>query len=210
MADEERIPVTYTYDVTKKEIHRKKGKGDAILEDKVVALYDAETGVVTFPDLHHLRNYKANVITFLAENELPIRSFQRADMDPDKPMSKSIPPRPKKTKHEGDKTEEVVEWYYRHFPNQFATRYGVIGTYSGPVEILEPQWVPRPVDGVLEYRGAAKVRETVKNAIVALRKTHMTYTPEECLEWSEDEPEAGEAPEPLGVATRGRKADDDE
>ena len=93
MADE-RIPITYTFDAKANEIRRKKGKGDEIVEDKVVAKYDPETQVVVFPNLNYLKNFKTGVITFLAENEMLVKSFQRGDMTLDKPLSKKEPPRP--------------------------------------------------------------------------------------------------------------------
>lgn len=209
MADE-RIPITYSFDAKKLEIRRKKGKGDEIVEDRVVAKYDPESGIVVFPDLNHLRNFKTGVITFLAENEMIARSFQRGDMELDKPASKAIPPRPKKSKHEGDKTPAVVAWYYKYKPNEFATRYGVLGTYSGKVSYLDPTWEPRPVDRLSEYRGAQRVEEMVENAIVANRSVcevagkRLTYLPEECVDWDEEEPEPGEEIERGAVV--GRKA----
>ena len=186
MAEESRIVVTYTLDATGGAIHRKKGKGDEIYEDVIVARYDSERQTVSFKDLQAVRNYRTGVMTFLSENELLVKSWQREDLEADKPLSKATPPRPKKTKHEGDKTKEVVEWYFKHRPNEFATRYGVIGTYSGPVIVRTPVWVRRPVDGVLEYRGDPKEEKTVTNVIISLRKTHLTYTPDEAVDWNED------------------------
>ena len=185
MADE-RILVTYTLNATTGDIHRKKGKGDEIYEDIVVAKYNVEKQTVYFKDLLSLRNHKTGVMTFLSENEMLVKSWQREDLEPDQPITKAVPPRPKKNKHEGDKTPAVVEWYFKYKPNEFATRYGVLGVYSGPVIVRTPLWVPRPVDGVLEYRGDPKEEKTVSNAVVALRKTHLTYTPEECVDWSDD------------------------
>lgn len=188
MADD-RIPITFSFDPKSKEIRRRKGKSDEIIEDKVVATYDPETQVVIVPGLNFLRLYKQGIITFLAENEMTIRSFQRGDLELDKPSTKAIPPRPKKTKAEGDKTEAVVQWYHDHKPNEFATRYGVLGRYTGPVTVLEPVWRERPVDRLPEYAGEQKVLKEVKNVIVALRKTHLTYTPDECDNWDEEDPE---------------------
>lgn len=188
---EERIPITYYIDPKSGEVHRKKGKGDEILEDRVVAHYDAEKRVLTFKTLSALRSFKTGVVTFLAENELLVRSFQRGDMEPDPEPTKAIPPRPKKTKLEGDKTPEVVDWYFKYKPNEFATRYGVLGRYTGTVLVLKPKWEPRPIDGLMEYRGEQKWELEVRNVIVATRKTHLTYTPEECSDWDEEEAEDG-------------------
>lgn len=210
MADE-RIPVTYSYIPKTKEIRRKKGKGDEIVEDKVVAHYDAETQTVIVPSLSYLRNYKAGITTFLAENEMPVRSFQRGDLEPDKPLTKATPPRPKKNKHEGDKTPEVVEWYMTYRPNEFATRYGVLGRYTGPVEMLVPVWEPRPVDNIPEYRGEQRTKITVRNALVATRAVcgtdgkRLTYLPDECVDWEDEDVEPGDEREPEPAAAAGKE-----
>lgn len=194
MADNnDRIPVTYSLDAKSGEITRIKGKGDDVIERKVVAHYNAETQTVTLPNKNFMRLYQQAVTTFLAENELGIRSFQRGDMKPDEPLSKKVTPRPKKDKFNGDKTEAVVQWYFDHRPNEFATRYKVLGRYSGLVHIYKPIWEPRPLDGILEYRGAEKWEKEVVNVIVADRKTHLTYTPEECLGWTDDDEEDAES-----------------
>ncbi len=198
MADE-RIPINYLFDPVKNEIHRKKGKGDEIIEDKVVATYEPETQTLTFPSANFLRLYKSGVITFLSENEMLVRAFQRGDIAADKPLTKAIPPRPKKTRHEGDKTPAVVEWYHKYRYNEFCTRYGYLGKYTGMTITEQPQWEPRPVDGLPEYRGAPRVEKSVVDAMVATRKTHMTYTPEECVDWDEDNTEASDEPQPVGA-----------
>lgn len=214
MADE-RIPISYYLDPGKNEIHRKKGEGDKILEDKIVATYNPDTQVVTFPNLAFLKGYKTGVITFLAENELLVKSFQRGDMEADKPAGRSIPPRPKKTKHDGDKTPAVVQWYYDYKPNEFATRYGVLGRYTGPVHLLDPTWEPRPVDKLPEYRGVTHIDRDVVNVLVATRATvgmnggRLTYTPDECTDWDEEEPEENEERE-RGAIVAGRSRGGDE
>lgn len=201
---EERIPITYSFDPKTKEIRRKKGKGDEIIEDKVVASYDPETQTVTYPSTNYRRLYKVGIITFLAENEMQIRSYAQEDLPADPPLTKAIPPRPKKNRHEGDKTPAVAQWYYNHKPSEFKVRYGYLGMYTGPVAILEPQWVPRPVDRALEYRGVVRVERDVANVIVAERSVcglapdgksegqRLTYIPDECLNWDGEDPETEE------------------
>lgn len=198
MASDDRIPITYYFDEKSQEIHMRKGKGDEILEDKVVAHYDPESQALSFKNANQLRLWKLPVTTFLAENEMLIKSYQRADLEPDKPLTASIPPRPKKTKAAGDKTPAVVEWYRRYKPNEFKTRYGVIGTYTGPGLILEPIWEPRPVDRAPEYRGESKNEVDLVNVMVATRTVvgmdgkRLTFTVDECLNFDEDDPESGD------------------
>lgn len=201
MADK-RVPVSF--ELVGNEIHRRKGEADKIIEDKVVALYDAETKLVTFPSLYHIKNFKEGVITFLAENELTVRDFVRADMAADPKKGKSIPERPKKDRMLGDKTPAVVQWYFDHKPNAFAARYGVLGRYTGKVTILEPQWVERKIDKLPEYLGASKVEMDVVNVLVATRATEglnhvrLTYTEAECIEWDGEEPDADQETESSG------------
>ena len=216
MAD--RILTVYGLDPKTNMIHRKRINGDEVIEDKIVANYDAEKQIVTFPNRNALRLYKEGTITFLAENELIVKSMQLGDMKPDKPLSdKSIPPRPKKSNLEGDKTPAVVEWYKRYRWNEFCARYGYLGKYSGVVVSLEPLWEKRPGDGQLEYRGQEKLRQTVVDAIVATRKTHCTFTPEECCGdedkgipgWSEEDAEMEAPDQAATVSARGHEQGED-
>ena len=194
---EERVLTSYYLDSKKGEIHVKKMSGESVISDKVAAKYDADLQKLVFENANGLRLYKLGVLTFLADNELLVKIFEREDLGPDKPLAKNTPARPKKNKHEGDKTPAVVAWYRKYKPNEFKVRYGIIGVYTGPVLYLEPIWEPRPVDGVLEFRGEGKVKQDVINALVATRAVadeqgnRITYTPDECTDWDEDEPEAG-------------------
>lgn len=187
----DKILISYSLDGEKKEIHRLETQGDKILRDKVVAKYDPETQVLVFENLRGVRDHKVGVVAFLAENEYIVKRLQRADLKADEPLSsKNIPPRPKKNPLEGDKTPEVVQWYHDHHFNEFCTRYGVLGRYTGQVSYLEPVWEPhkdRPE--VPEYRGQRRVEKMVTNAIVALRKTNLTFTPEECVDFDEEVPD---------------------
>lgn len=208
---EDRILTSYYFDGDKNEVHVKKISGDTIVSDKVAAKYDPEAQKLVFANQNGLRLYKVGVLTFLAEQEMLVKIFERADLGPDKPLEKTVPGRPKKNKAEGDKTPAVVDWYRRYKPNEFKVRYGVMGNYSGPVLYLEPIWEPRPVDRVMEFRGEGKVEGNVSNVLVATRAVcgingeRLTYTPDECLNWDEDEPEEGD-----NSGTVGRRNEEDE
>lgn len=214
---EQRTLTVYRFEEKTGEIHRRRINGEDLLEDKPVAKYDPEKQILTFPNKNFIRLYKLGVITFLAENELLIKSYQLADIKPDAPLgNKKEPARPKKTPKEGDKTPAVVEWYLKYRWNEFCARYGYRGKYSGVVVSLEPLWEPRPGDRVPEYRGQEKVKQTVHDALVTDRKTHLSFLPEECvgdeekgiLPWDEDEPEAeGGTPD---LSARGAGKGDDE
>lgn len=217
---EDRIVSVYTFLPSSKEIRRKRVLGDQLIDEVVAANYDPDKKIVTFATARAVKDYKEAVITFLGENEMTVMSFQRADLDPDKPLNdKSVPPRPKKKNAEGDKTLAVIDWYFKFRPNEFKTRYGYLGTYSGFVRFKQPTWEPRPMDNKPEYRGEVWVEDEVTNVMVTLRKTPMSFLPEECVgnedpekgalsdPWSDDEPEAREAEESLpNMRAGGRRA----
>jgi hypothetical protein len=205
---DDRIPVNYTFDPVAKEIHRKKGNKDELIEDRVVAKYDPDTRIVTFKNSLEMRNFKVGVITFLGENEMPIREFKRADLKADKSL-KEVPPRPKKEPNLGDKTPAVVQWYFVYQYNTFCTRYGVIGKFSGTVSYLEPVWLPRPEDHLPEFQGQVKRERQVTDVLVATRAVcgidgkRITYTPDECVGFSEDDQDTDEQHSAALMAEKG-------
>jgi hypothetical protein len=181
----EKIPTVY--ELIGHEIHKKKGDSN-----EVIANYYHETKTVTYVNASFQRWHSESVNAFLASNELLVRDILRDDLPKDPPLTKAIPPRPKKSQ-EGDKTPEVVQWYYTYRPNQFKARYRVIGTYSGKVVYNEAIWIHRKGDGMLEYRGSRKIEDVVSNVILAHRATtlpggkRLTYTPEECPDFQMDD-----------------------
>jgi len=181
----DKIPITY--ELVGKEIHKRQGE-----DYKIVATYEGETKTLTFPNTAMQRWNSEAVNAFLAQNELLVQNVLLGTLPKDPPLTKAIPPRPKKGP-EGDKTPEIVAWYRKYRPNQFIARYGVLGNYTGKVVIIESRWKPRPGDGILEYRGPQKIEKQVTDVLLARRATclpdgtRLTYTPEECVEWHEDE-----------------------
>ncbi len=185
---QDRIIVHHVIDHKTKEITRQEIQGDKVVNSKVVAEYDVETGVLLYPNLRGLKENSEGVMAFISTNEWVVRAMQRKDLPKDKSIGdKTIPARPRKNKQEGDKTPAVVQWYFEHRPNEFATRYKVVGKYSGPVTFLEPVWEEhKDLPGVPHYQGTRRVHKDVRGAIVALRKTNLTFVPDECDNWDED------------------------
>jgi len=183
MAD--KIPVTY--DLVGNEIHKRKGD-----EDTVIAHYYHDTKTVTYGNAA-LQRWNADAVNlYLSTNELLVQNILREDLPKDAPLTKAIPPRPKKGP-EGDKTPAIVEWYYKFRPNQFKARYRVIGNYTGKVIYMEDVWIKRKGDQVPEYRAFRKVEDYVTNVILAHRSTvlpdgtRLTYTPEQCPDFQMDD-----------------------
>lgn len=208
----DKILISYSLDGEKKEIHRMETQGDKILRDKVVAKYDPETQVLRFANQRSLKDHKTGVTSFLAENEYVIKRIQREDLPDDPPISaKNIPARPRKDPFQGDKTPSVVQWYHDHHPNEFATRYGVIGRYTGKVSYLEPVWeAHKDRPEVPEYRGQRRVEKMVVNVLVATRKTNLTFLPEECVDFDDEVPDNTEGAAKAITDVRNNKPDVDE
>lgn len=195
-----RALTSYRFDPKTKDISRLRMMGDEEIENKVVAKYDPDSQILTFPDLNANRLYKTGVIAFCGENEFAIREFKRGDLPQDQPLSASVPARPKKDRLQGDKTPSVVEWYFRHRFNLFCSRYTVLDRhYSGMVRFKQPHWRARPGDGEQEYVGELTFELRVTDVIVAVRavciteidsrtgcEKRVTFTPEECIDWEED------------------------
>jgi len=181
----DKIPTSY--ELVGNEIHKIKGDSNT-----VIAHYDTATKTVRFENAAMQRWNADAVNAFLATNELLVRDVLRDDLPKDPPLTKAIPPRPKKGP-EGDKTPAVVEWYYKFRPNQFKARYRVFGTYSGKVVYTEDIWTPRKGDQIMEFRGNRKVEAQVSNVLLAYRSTilpdgtRLTYTPEQCPDYQADD-----------------------
>jgi hypothetical protein len=195
---EERKRVAWTLNPKTGEIIRSESFGEELVKQEIVARYDADKQTVFFKSQSLLMKYKTGVITHLAGDEKGMRSFQREDMAADGPITKKIPQRPTKDKMQGDKTPEIVEWYFTYFPNEFCTRYAVVLKdgkplkYSGPVSYMAPVWRARPGDGQPEFVGQVRKEEIVSDVMVARSKTHITFLPEECLGLDQDDPESFE------------------
>lgn len=208
MAEQQRLTAQWSMDPKTGSILRKEMFGEEVVREEIVARYDADPKkqIVYFKSQTMLHKFKTGVVTFLASNEMLVRSFQREDMKADAPLSKNIPPRPKKDPMQGDKTPAVVEWYFKYRFNEFCARYGVFldqnkepVKYNGRVSFMEPIWRDRPGDGEKEFIG--EVRRpmdgekpiVVTDALVSQSKTHLTYLPSECLDLDEEDPSGFDA-----------------
>ena len=155
------------YSLEGDEIHRKEGDSD-----RVVARYKDEN--VIFADGRDLQKYKLPVTTFLAENEHHYRHLVRADLPDDPKDTKSIPPRPKIDPRYGDKTPGVPQWYQKWRPNEFTTRYEVLG--PGNVRIpRSPRVGFDPITGGLQTpwekdEAGNDIRFDIKEGVLIARR----------------------------------------
>lgn len=108
------------------------------------------------------QRYRPSVVRFLNENEVAIESVIIEGDTPDEAKS-DIPPCPKPTMRDGDKTPAVVDWYKRYKPAEYKARYGIIG----------PGTVTKTRVELDEKGQKVKVPYTV-DATIAHRKVHTT------------------------------------
>jgi hypothetical protein len=90
----------------------------------IVARYEKATKTVRV--IQEWAKFRPAVIRWLNQEEIPIDAILLEGDKPDVvPAGVDIPPRPKMTPQEGDKTPAVVEWYRKYKPNEFKARYGI-------------------------------------------------------------------------------------
>jgi len=175
-------------------IFTKKGKST------VLATYDEETGHLEFADKRADSFYRAQIIRAITEDTEGIQSPNKIKsmgikgQKQDEPKD-DAPDRPKASGLLGDKTPEVVEWYFRYRPQEAYVRYGVILDKSGePVTAhckrVEKRLGENPNTGLIEQQDVVTENE---HGILATRQTHKTFLKTEVVG-----AQAGEAEEDEG------------
>jgi hypothetical protein len=135
----------------------------------------------------HVANYKDGVLALIPDqakfrpavvrwiNEQaaivgsPIPSLKAVIIAGDKPdkATADIPPCPKKTMRDGDKTPAVVEWYKKYKPAEYKARYGIRGDGTVTKEQMTTDEEGKPKKILVKVA-----------ATIADRKTHLTEKPE--------------------------------
>lgn len=110
--------------------------------------------------------FRPAVVRFLNEDmgRKPTAVFIEGDEPTPKARTVEIPPMPKMSARDGDKTPEVVEWYRRYKQEEYRARYGVKGNGT----VTKTRKVLNPKTGLPE----TEVYE--ESAVIADRKTHLT------------------------------------
>jgi hypothetical protein len=115
-------------------------------------------------------SYRSPIVRYLNEHKWEITQvILKGDEELAKQERKiqskpeEIPPRPKRTRRDGDKTPALVEWLQKYAPAEFRSRYGV----KGP-------GVVKKVRTVLDAEGNPVKDVYEVEAIIARRKTHLT------------------------------------
>lgn len=183
--------------------------GDLVLPDGAtdipVAHYSRATEHLEFVTREFSVKYYAQCVSRIGSREkgtqpsgMRIRSFGVKGEAPGQ-LAKDAPPRPKMGRA-GDLTEAVVQWFHDYDFPQFLIRYGVYTDADGKAmrknarrlvkNIVDRRnedddEIPWVKDGKNTQTKAPVSEEgewvEVKNAIVARRPTHLTFTPKEVI-----------------------------
>lgn len=127
----------------------------------VVAKYDRSTKIVRI--VEQWSKFRPAIIRWLNAEEIKIESILMEGDRPDPVPNGGIPPRPKMTDREGDKTPAVVEWYRKYKPAEYRARYGIKG--DGMVTKRRIEFNEKGEKVAVPYQ---------VEATLAQRKTHLT------------------------------------
>jgi len=158
-------------------VQNKKGKAT------VLANYDSEAGYLEFVSESADANFRPHVTRAILEDSdgvttgNRIASYGIKGREADE-IRKNEPPKPKQN-WLGDKTPEIVEWYFKWRPQEAYARYGVKLKNGVPVTAhckrKEQNFAENPLTGLVEMVDK-HIEE--KNGIIATRATHMTFLKE--------------------------------
>ena len=157
-------------------------------DDKVsVAKYDRSEGVLEM--LPGYEKYMELCIKHLNNKGLKYKLTATIGTKLDELQSKDIPPRPKKSRIQGEKTVKLVEWYARYHRDIFLAKYGCvqlqervrIDTYEREVRnsqtgAKEIEKVKVPVYESCDHMDfSINMLKSGEQRMIALRKTHLTH-----------------------------------
>lgn len=105
------------------------------------------------------------------------------------------PPRPKMKRTLGDKTPEVVNWYFKHRRQEFYARYGVYLDKRGEPLRAHCLRIDKTLGEVDPKGNIGQIEEVVEdeNGMLALRATHRTFTRKEIKGGDPEEADDAEA-----------------
>ena len=105
------------YSVEGSEIIRAEGSAK-----EVVALYDEQSGIVEMTEGNG--SYRQRCIAHLRHEGLNFKECCKIGTDLNS-IPEGAPPKPKKSRQEGEKTEKLVDWYARYDRERFLDRYRI-------------------------------------------------------------------------------------
>lgn len=169
--------------------------GDVVLNKRgkstVIATFDAEAGHLEFTSEKNDVDFRELAVRYIQEDEsgtvstgVVVKSFgvkgRRVDA-----KDEDLPPIPKTKDGLGDKSPKVVEWYFKHKPQEAYVRYGVKLDEKGkPIlrhckrknikweEVYTDTKGNRLMEPAMDY---VEYIDENEQGMVARRATHMTY-----------------------------------
>lgn len=132
------------------------------VDKESVARYDSQKGIVEMLPGKH--NYRVAVIRHLNDKGFKYSTVGKIGMDTDRSKA---PPKPKKSRLQGEKTPEVVEWYARYFPEEFLAKYSV--------RELQIRTRFDEVTERIRDKETGKIQETIKRYPVYEPTDHLNY-----------------------------------
>lgn len=186
----------------------KQDSGDIVrlAKGKELVIANFSDGVLEFKSKYLDDKYRSEVMTFLGGDEygvgredvetLAIAGQARDELKP------NTPPRPKESRKFGDLTPAVVEWYYKHKPNEFNVRYGVELDENGDrktAHVFRQEPIIDPETGSQAWgkdeMGNPYLKFNVvekEDGIIAKRATKYTFLATEAADYGKDDEEGNE------------------
>jgi hypothetical protein len=162
-------------------VQNKKGKAT------ILANYEADAGYLEFVSEQADASFRAQITRAILEDSEGVTTGNRIasygikGREADE-IRKNEPPKPKASRMLGDKTPEVVEWYFKWRPQEAYVRYGVKLKNGEPVtghcKRKEQGLGENSTTGLIEMIDK-HIEE--KNGIIANRATHMTFLKQEIV-----------------------------
>lgn len=165
----------------------------------LLALYDEQDGHLQFESTSIDEKYRTQIQRCILEdtegvltgNKITSYGIKGRDRDE---IKKGEPPRPKQNKNLGDKTQAVVDWYFKWRRNEFYARYGVQLDGNGEPVTAHCRRAEKRIE-VDENTGMVGQVEYVvekEDGIIATRATHLTFTRLERVGQDDDTEEDGD------------------
>lgn len=161
----------------------------------VLATYDKADGFCEFVSVTFDKKFREQVTRAITENvsgeksnnaisEYGIKGRERDKPKPNEPAC------PKPQRLLGDKTPEIVSWYFKWRPQAAYVRYGVeLDQNENPIEVHgrrdELRYKENPKTGGVEETLVTTEKEV---AYLARRSTHMTFLASEVVGGTQDAP----------------------
>jgi hypothetical protein len=149
----------------------------------LLALYDQDDGHLQFESTSIDEKYRTQIQRCILEdtegvltgNKITSYGIKGRERDE---IKKGEPPRPKANKNLGDKTQVVVDWYFKWRKQEFYARYGVRLDSNGEPVVMHcrRKELRIEVDEATGMVGQVEYIIEKEDGMIATRATHLTFT----------------------------------